>query len=306
MSKRIVLFGCQQIAVDFIESIINKSDINLLSVYTYELPLDKTYGYASVYDKCIELNIPCEKPQRITNKIIDDIAELQPDYILSVYYRKIFPKKLLSIPKDGCINIHPSMLPEYRGPVPTAWAIMNGETEFGITLHLMDEGIDTGDILVQEIFEIGEEETGYELYTRGMDLGAKMLDKHIEDVLYGRVIATPQKGIGSYYGKLKGKHTINWRDKAENIKNMIRIHAFPYNSAETILFNHYVFINKATVINSSEYILQGPGIIVDEINGNPVVSCADGHLILEEYSVFPKIQGHERSVYFKVGNKFDY
>jgi methionyl-tRNA formyltransferase len=304
--KRIVLFGCQQIAVDFIELLQSREDVELIYVYTYELPLDKTYGYSSVYNKCAKLNIPCEKPKKISNRIINYIKKLKPDFIFSVYYRKIFPVTLLEIPECRAINIHPSKLPKYRGPVPTAWAIKNGEKEFGITIHYMDRGIDTGDILFQKTFKIFENETGFELYTRGMTLGAKILEENIEKILYNKLHPVKQNGIGSYYGKINGKHQINWQNNFETIRNMVRIHAYPYNSAETILFNRYFFIDKVSTIKDQNYELQGPGRIVDiKPGGKLVVSCADGFLLLEDFNIFPKLKNNEKSLYFKIGNKFD-
>ena len=93
---------------------------------------------------------------------------------------------MLNLCPGRCINIHPSKLPEYRGPVPTAWAIANGEKEYGISIHLMDEGIDTGDILVQEIFPIVRDDTGFSLYTKAMSCGAELLKKHFRDIVGGK------------------------------------------------------------------------------------------------------------------------
>ena len=144
--------------------------------------------------------------------MVRQLIDISPDLILSIYYRKILPKALIDLPRLGCINIHPSALPFYRGPVPTAWAIENGEEEFGITLHLMDLGIDTGDILAQEIYGIGEDETGYELYTRAMDLGYQMFRKNFDNIINETTIPVPQVGIGSYYGKKTGRSWIDWKN----------------------------------------------------------------------------------------------
>ena len=142
-------------------------------------------------------------PPRITKSLIDRVRDINPDYIFSIYYRQILPKSLLSSAKISCINIHPSLLPQYRGPVPTAWTIENGEKEFGITIHLMDEGIDTGDILVQKKYPIIENETGFELYTRGMKLGYELLVENFNKIVNEKIPAIPQVGIGSYFGKKK-------------------------------------------------------------------------------------------------------
>lgn len=303
---KVVLFGCQQIAVDFIEYLVEK-EIDISLVITYELPLDKTYGYASVSETCTERGISFVKPARITESLIKKITEIEPDIIFSVYYRKILPFQLINLPKLGCVNIHPSILPFYRGPVPTAWAILNGEKEFGLTIHLMDKGIDTGAILVQEKYKILDDETGFELYNRGMQLGAKLLKKHFFNIINQEIQPEQQVGIGSYYGKRKGISRIDWQQNCDIIRNIIRVHARPYNPAETKLLNRYVIINKATHINLDTYTCQGPGVIVAiTAEKKIIVSCADGLLRLDDYEIFPHLLDEEVDLYLKVGNKFEF
>jgi len=304
--KKIVFFGCQQIGVDFIDFLLTREDIEISLIVTYELPMDKTYGYKSVLEEATKRGLKVINPNRITESLIQEIKEINAYVIFSIYYRKIFHRELLKIPEIGCINIHPSLLPEYRGPVPTAWALMNGEKFFGITIHHMDEGMDTGDILVQERYEIFDNETGYELYTRAMKLGAEMLKRNFYEILNKEIKPYKQSGIGSYYGKKPGKYTIDWQYKAEYIRNMIRVHAKPYNPAEAVLFNRYVIINKVTIIRDEKYVLQGVGKIVDILEDKKlIVSCVDGFLRLDEYEIFPKLTEIEEEIYLKIGNKFD-
>lgn len=302
--KKIVIFGCQQIAVDFIRYVKTRRDVLIALIVTYELPLDKTYGYESVIENFSNSNIEVLSPSKITKYLIDKVRNINPDYIFSTYYRQILPKSLLSLAKFSSINIHPSLLPKYRGPVPTAWTIENGEKYFGITIHLMDEGIDTGDILVQEKYPILENETGFELYSRGMKLGFELLKNNFSEIINNKITPKPQIGIGSYYGKKNGKYTISWQDDAEKINNKIRIHSTPYNPAETTLFNRYIFINKAKVIYSDKYPAQGCGKIIDILdNDKLVISCAVGCLILDDYKIIPELDEKEKNIYLKVGNK---
>jgi len=306
MKTRVVLFGCQEIAVNVIQYLVNLDFIDLPLIVTYELPLDRTYGYKSVLGKANKMGLNVVMPKRITSESIQTIKDIQPDLILSVYYRNIFPKELIAIPKIGCVNIHPAKLPDYRGPVPTAWAIQNGENTFGITIHYIDEGIDTGDILVQNEYPIEDDDTGYSLYVKAMSLGTEMIKENLVDIIAQKLTPVPQKGIGSYYGKKNGKYTINWGEKTEDIRNRIRVHAKPYNPAETVLYNHYVLINKARVIRDERYPAQGVGKIVDILdNDKIVVSCADGCLLLEEYEIVPHLKDEHRPIYLKIGNKFD-
>tara|TARA_B100001250_G_C19816984_1_gene799081 strand:- start:5482 stop:6390 length:909 start_codon:yes stop_codon:yes gene_type:complete len=301
---KVVVFGCQQIAVDFI-TFLRKKNVTISLIITYELLLDKTYGYESVIEKFSDSEIEVLNPNRVNINLINKIKLISPDIIFSVYYRKILPKSLLGLPKLGCINIHPSLLPSYRGPVPTAWAIQNGETNFGITIHYMDEGIDTGDILVQEKYPINDNETGYELYTKAMKLGAKLLEDNFENIINKKLKPIKQNGKSSYYGKKTGKYNIDWNDSAKNINNKIRVHAKPFNPAEASLFNRYFIINKASIVEDEKYTAQGSGLIVDIIQNKIIVSCAEGCLLLEDYSIVPELNDLEKKIYLKIGNKFD-
>ena len=302
---KIVLFGCQQIAVDFIRFLLNQKSVSICLVITYELPLDKTYGYESVLETFSDYKFDVLNPSRITTEIVEKISDINPDVIFSIYYRKILPKSILNLPKLGCINIHPGLLPKYRGPIPTAWSIENGEKNFGITIHLMDEGIDTGPIYVQELYPIKKNETGFELYTRAMKIGAKLLADNFNDIVKDKIPAKPQKGIGSYYGKKDGKYMIDWRESAERINNKIRVHSKPFNSAETLLFNRYLLINKAKVIYDEKYVAQGSGKIVDIVGDYIVISCAEGCLMLLDYEIVPKLNNEEKKIYYRIGNKLD-
>ena len=301
-----VVFGCQQIAVDFIEYLHLRPDVELPLVITYDLPLDKTYGYDSVLNYCVESKVEVTTSNQRSGSIINKINAIDPDIIFSIYYRKILPIDILNIPRLGCINIHPSLLPEYRGPVPTAWAILNGEIETGITIHLMDKSIDTGKILVQKKFPILEDETGFELYTRTMKIGLEQLISNFDEIVNKEITPQQQLGTGSYFGKLPSKYRIDWKSRHKDIVNHIRVHSKPYNPAETIMFNRYFIINKAKSVIPDGYIAQVPGRVIDVLsNGDLIVSCADGCVLIYDYEIAPRLSEIEKNIYLKIGNFFD-
>lgn len=303
---RCVLFGCQQIAVDVLKHLHAQSDVEIPLVVTYELPLDKTYGYESLLEEAGRLNLSVEQSGKIDSLLVNRIESLQPDVILSVYYRKIFPKSLLAVPHAKCVNIHPSFLPFYRGATPTAWALVNGEQEVGVTIHYMDEGIDTGDILVQQQIPILYDETGFELYTRVMKVGADLLKDNFYKIVRQELPPQKQRGPGSYYGRRAPKYKINWQRKAEDIRNVVRVHAKPYNPAESVLLNKYVLVNRVSILSNERYQAQTVGRIVDILDDEKlVVSCADGCLVLEDFEIVPAVREHEYEVYYKIGNKFE-
>ncbi len=305
-NKKIVIFGCQAIAIRILRHLCRLDNINVVKVITYEVLSDISRGQESIINVAKDMNINISSPSKISPDVISEIIELGPDLIISAYYRKIFPKELLRVAKLGIINIHPSLLPFYRGPVPTAWAILNGEKSFGITVHKVDEGIDTGDILVQKEYDIGDDETGHELYLRAMELGADLFIDNFEDIINNNIEAKKQSAGGSYFGKLKTRVLINWKDSAESIKNQVRIRSKPYNPIETILENKYFFINKVSVNKDKIFPIQVPGKILKVFNDESIlVSCSDGSIHITDYSVYPPFSGLEKEFYLKVGRSFE-
>lgn len=303
--KKIVVFGCQLIAVDFIEYLIGLEDVQLPLVITYELPLDRTYGYRSVSELCENKKIEYIASPKIPASTKEMIKSIRPDIIMSVYYRRIIPEEIFGVAAGGTFNIHPSLLPNYRGPVPTMWAIENGEKEFGITIHKIDKGIDTGDIVVQERYPILDDETGYSLYVKAMHLGADLLRRTFPKLLTNQYEPKRQQGIGSYYGKYNGTGYINWAQPAERIRDFIRARAKPFNPAQSQLFNAYVFVNRASVIRDAAYPAQPPGRILEVMSdGRLIVSCAEGCLRLDEFAIYPPLDKVAESVYLKRGVSF--
>lgn len=304
--KKVIIFGCQAIAIDILRHLHSLETVDVEMVITYEILSDISRGQESIIDVAEQLNIPISSPGRISNDLVQEIEKIQPDLIISAYYRKIFPKNLIKIPKLGIVNIHPSSLPDYRGPVPTAWAMLKGEKVFGVTIHQIDEGIDTGDILVQSLHDIDEEETGYDLYLKAMSIGSKLFIDNFENIINNKILPKKQRPGGSYFGKLDSKVFINWKDSAESIKNQVRVRSVPYNPIETILENKYFFINRVSIDDENKFPIQTPGKILKVYHDDRLlVSCSNGALIIEDYSVFPPFSGVEKEIYLKVGRHFD-
>ena len=262
MVKKIILFGCQAISIDVLRFLHSQRGVEISKVITYEVPSDLSLGQESIKTVASDLGIEAISPCVITMELINEIRDLKPDLIISAYYRKIFPKELIEVPRLGIINIHPSLLPFYRGPVPTAWAILNNETEFGITIHKVDIGIDTGDILFQSKYQIHPNETGYELYLRAMQLGSDLFIDKFQDIISNKVQPKKQSNDGSCYGKLSSRVIVDWRNSAQMIKNNVRVRAHPYIPVETILESKYFFINKVSIAQDKNLSVQVPGRIL--------------------------------------------
>ena len=179
-----------------------------------------------VKEFAIQKGLKIYQPTKIKNneEIIEEIKELNPDVICVVAYGKILPKEIISIPKLGCINVHGSLLPQYRGAAPIQWAVLNGDKKTGVTTMYMDEGMDTGDMILKQEVDIGEEETTGELWERLAKIGANLLVETLKQIEKG--IAPRQKqgedfSLAPMLNKEMAK--INWSTKtAQEIKNLVR------------------------------------------------------------------------------------
>lgn len=167
---KIVFMGTPDFAKESLKSIIEAYHQVLAVITNPDKPKGRGMKMIAspVKEYAINQNLPVYQPDRVKDNVefIDKIKSLNPDLIVVVAYGKILPKEILNIPPYGCINVHASLLPKYRGAAPIQWAVINGDKETGITTMYMDEGMDTGDIILKETVSIGEDETTGELWDR--------------------------------------------------------------------------------------------------------------------------------------------
>ena len=179
-----------------------------------------------VKEFAVSKNLPVYQPLKIkkNEEFINQIRKLEPDFICVVAYGKILPQELLDIPKYGCINVHASLLPKYRGAAPIQWAVLNGEKTTGVTTMYMDAGMDTGDMILKEEVMIGEDETTGELWERLSNIGGELLVKTLKDIENGTAPRQKQSGDFSIAPMLdKNMAKIDWKSKtAQEIKNLVR------------------------------------------------------------------------------------
>ena len=179
-----------------------------------------------VKEYALEKGLPIYQPQKVRNNVefLEEIKKLNPDLICVVAYGKILPQELLDIPKYGCVNVHGSLLPNYRGAAPIQWAVLNGDKTTGITTMFMNAGMDTGDMLLKQEVEIGEDETTGELWERLSNIGADLLIETIKQIEAGTVKREKQPEEGTLAPMLsKEMAKIDWENKtAVQIKNLVR------------------------------------------------------------------------------------
>ena len=179
-----------------------------------------------VKEYAIEKNLQVYQPIKVRNnpEFLEEVKKLNPDIICVVAYGKILPQELLDIPKYGCVNVHGSLLPEYRGAAPIQWAVLNGDKKTGVTTMFMNAGMDTGDMILKEEVEIGDDETTGELWDRLKMIGANLLIKTVKEIENGTATRTKQPEEGTMAPMLsKEMAKIDWKNKTANdIKNLVR------------------------------------------------------------------------------------
>ena len=225
---KIVFMGTPDFAEKSLEAIYNSGHEILAVVTNPDRPKGRGMKMVSspVKEFAISKNLKIYQPEKVRKNIefIEKIKKLQPDVICVVAYGKILPKEILDIPKLGCINVHGSLLPKYRGAAPIKWAVINGEKVTGVTTMYMDIGMDTGDMILKEEVSIGEDETTGELWDKLSEVGAKLLVKTLKQIEDGTATRIPQGEDFTMAPMLnKDMSKINWNSQsAQEIKNLVR------------------------------------------------------------------------------------
>lgn len=224
----IVFMGTPDFARDSLEKVYN-AGYNIIGIVTNQ---DKPKGRgmkmiaSPVKEFSLEHKLKVFQPETIknNNQFIEEIKKLKPDIICVVAYGKILTKEILEIPAYGCINVHASLLPKYRGAAPIQWAILNGEKQTGVTTMQMDIGMDTGDILLTKSVEIGEDETTGELWNRLSKIGGELLVETLDKIENKDIQRLPQGDNYTIAPMLtKEMAKINWKEKtSKEIKNLVR------------------------------------------------------------------------------------
>ena len=252
---RIIFFGTPDFAVSSLNALLECGE-NILSVVTQPDRV-KGRGHAlsepPVKEFALSKGIAVLQPSQIKSpSFAEELKTLSPDVIVVVAYGKIIPGSIIKLPPLGCVNVHASLLSKYRGAAPVQWALINGETRTGVTTMLMDEGLDTGGILLQEETEIKDEDTAYSLGIRLSRIGASLLCKTLKGLRDGSIHPRPQTGTPTYAPPLKKEDgKIEWSLPAKKIFDLIRGTYF-WPGAHCYLNGERVTVMKAGVIDMDE------------------------------------------------------
>lgn len=285
---KVVFMGTPDFSVPALEKIAQHHQVQAV-VTQQDRPKGRGHKmqYTPVKEKALELNIPVFQPEKVKNpEFVDILKEMNPDVIVVIAFGQILSKEILDLPKYGCINVHASLLPEYRGAAPIQWAVIDGKKESGVTTMYMAEGLDTGDIIDKKVIELDKKETGGSLFDRlsliGGDLILETL-KHLEDGTAKRIPQDDEKS--SYAGKItKELGHIDFTKSAVEIEQLIR-GLNPWPSAFVHVDDKTLKIWDADVID--EPVKEEPGTIIST-NKTLKVATGDGYLDIKELQLAGK------------------
>lgn len=303
---RIMFMGTPEISATCLRELI-ASDNEIVAVVTGK---DKPRGRGNVMTPtavkalALEHSLPVYTPDSLKGEDFSALLEeINPDLIAVVAYGKILPKNVLDFPKFGCINVHVSLLPKYRGAAPMQRAIINGESETGVTIMYMAEGVDTGDIITTEAFAIGPEDDFEAIHDRSAEVGAKLLVKTITDLANGTATRTPQDdALATHAAKIEKEDCkIDFSRSAKVLDCAIR-GVTPIPGAFAYLRGKMLKIYKATPVEGKG--TPGEVIALDPKGvGSFTVACGEGALKIS--GVIPEGKGKMSAGDFIRGRKID-
>ena len=249
---KIVFMGTPDFAVSTLESLVKGGHEVIAAVTQPDKPKGrgKAVQYTPVKEKALEYEIPVYQPVKARDpEFVELLKGMDPDVIVVVAFGQLLPKAILDIPKYGCVNVHDSLLPKYRGAAPIQWAVIDGEEVSGVTTMLMDEGLDTGDMLEKAEIVLDEKETGGSLFDKLSALGGELILSTLEKMENGTITRTPQGDSTTSYAKMlkKTMGEIDWNMEAVKIERLIR-GLNPWPSAYTSLKGKTVKIWSADVV----------------------------------------------------------
>jgi len=235
-----------------------------------------------------QFGLPVLQPEKVRDQeFLEALQSLGPDLIVVAAFGQILPKAIIDFPKLGCLNIHPSLLPKYRGAAPLNWSIIHGDTKTGVTIMLMDEGMDSGDILTQETTPIGADETYGSLHDRLANLGANLLMDTIEQVAENRAERRKQdSSLVTFAPRLtKDAGRITWQAPGATITNLVR-GLSPVPAAYTFLDGQVLKIYEAAALPCP--VGGPPGTVVATSPAGLGVAATDGYVLLKEVQLAGK------------------
>ena len=278
---RIVFMGTPEFAVPSLKALV-EAGYEICGVFTQpDKPKNRGMKLQAgpVKEYALSVGLPVFQPLKMRDgEALAILQGLKPDLIAVAAYGKILPVDILELPPLGCVNVHSSLLPKYRGAAPINWAILNGEDETGVTIQRMAEGIDTGDILAQAGTPIGINENAAQLLVRLAQMGAELLVKTVRKLEDGSAKATPQDESCASHAPMLSKElsTMNWRKTARQLHDQVR-GLYPWPSAVAALDGIRCKIIRTSLLEEESN--QQPGTVLQADKKGLRIACGDGRVL---------------------------
>jgi len=276
---RAVVFAYHDVGVRCL-SVLLEHGVEVPLVVTHEDDPQETIWFQSVAELARRHGIPAITPLETKDPALATrIASLSPDFLFSFYYRRLIPRSVLRLAPRGALNMHGSLLPKYRGRAPVNWAIVNGETVTGATLHYMEARADAGAIVGREAVPILPDETAHDVFNKVTAAAGRLLDRTLPALVDGTAVAVPQveAEATTFPGRKPEDGRIDWARAASSIHNLVRAVAPPYPGAFTLLRGKTVFIHRTRRAPTPPHRAQ-PRHLYGE-NGACYAVCGDGGTI---------------------------
>ena len=287
---KVVYMGTPDFAVETLREIVRNGHEVLGVVTQPDRPKGrgKNLKPTPVKEAALEMGLSVYQYENVKRSdFIEVLNRLKPDVIVVVAFGQMLPREILEFPPYGCLNVHASLLPKYRGAAPIQWAVVHGEKETGVTIMRMDEGLDTGDMLAKKVCALSPDETGGSLFDKLSSLGAKLLVETLEDVSRGHIHVQPQPvDSPTPYAAMiqKSMGCIDWEKDADTIERLVR-GMDPWPGAFTRLDGKMLKVLKASVKNPEHTegmaaAVSGQIVCIDR--AGIYVKCAQGCLYIEK------------------------
>lgn len=270
----VVVFGYHDVGVTGLLSLV-KQGIEVSAVYTHEDDPDENRWFGTVAGSAAELGIPVSVANPNSKAELDRIRALAPKAIFSFWYRNILKQPLLDIPTSAAVNLHGSLLPRYRGRAPVNWMLLHGETEGGVTLHHMVLTPDAGDIVDQEPFPIGDDDTPTDVYRSLLAAEEEVLMRSAQAVVDGTAprIRQLESNATTFGRRRPADGLIDWRVSARDVRNLVRAVTAPYPGAFTVAGETRVLVWSAEFAGEPCDAVP-PGTVTRSVHG-VFVACGD-------------------------------
>lgn len=278
---RIVFMGTPDFAVPCLQALIDNGHEVAAVVTQPDRPKGRSGKLAPppVKELAVQHDIPVLQPEKVkTPEVVNQLKELAPEVIVVVAFGQILSQAILDIPCYGCINVHGSLLPKYRGAGPIQWSIINGDKTTGVTTMYMEKGLDTGDMILKREFDILEKDTYESLHNRMSQIGAEVLLETLQLIEKGEAPRAPQNHEEHTYAPMLDKNTgkVDWAKSAREIYNLIR-GTYPWPGAYSTCMSKKFKIFNSEVFDENS-INQAYGVITEVGKDYLLISCGKGYI----------------------------